>query len=360
MNIISVFILVLVNKNYLVIVFILFSLTKITLSTNPSSGPPSEVPSPQSPNNEDSIHSSQPEPKPRPTQLDTTSDSPLNNSLHHPHHPIQKSHLSAQTTPKGQGHHPLSHTHGNNLAAISASGTPPSPSMTPQTTDLRHPPHSWHLQYPDRNLWRTRRPPLPISLTATSTPRSATITPLTATELPSLANHWENLCSTLTQQSFKATTPHLSDPTLIRHQFSPGILHTTAAFKKISYLSENMPNCPEQIALTFPTLKPQTKLPTRLRGRIIVAFLKFNLWRTWITSAGSIHPFDLIQRNVWDGHSKKEIQQERKANAHTCIPLLSTRFLGESEGVSNVFLTNFDHFFGGQYKLGSWEATGGG
>ena len=34
---------------------------------------------------------------------------------------------------------------------------------------------------------------------------------------------------------------------------------------------------------------------------------------------------------------------------------ISTRFVGNPEGVSNVFFTYFDNFFCGQYKLGEVE-----
>ena len=40
--------------------------------------------------------------------------------------------------------------------------------------------------------------------------------------------------------------------------------------------------------------------------------------------------------------------------------LSSTRFEGKPEGISNVFLTYFDYFSEGQYKLGGWEAPEGG
>ena len=38
----------------------------------------------------------------------------------------------------------------------------------------------------------------------------------------------------------------------------------------------------------------------------------------------------------------------------------STLFVGKPEGVSNVFLTCFDYFFGGQYKFGGLRGTRGG
>ena len=37
----------------------------------------------------------------------------------------------------------------------------------------------------------------------------------------------------------------------------------------------------------------------------------------------------------------------------------NTRFVVKQEGVSNVFLTVFDYFLGGQWKLGGWEAPEG-
>ena len=84
-----------------------------------------------------------------------------------------------------QGHHPLPHTHTNNLTAIPASGTPPSPSMAPRTSVTHPTPATCNTLTATSD--GPAALPLPICLTATSTPRSAT--PLTATELPSLANH---------------------------------------------------------------------------------------------------------------------------------------------------------------------------
>ena len=119
--------------------------------------------------------------------------------------------------------------------------------LGPSLTDPHHPPTLATCNTPTETscsaapplkLWRTCRPASPYLLNCHLHP------PLhhynsPATVLPSPANNWENLCSTFTQQPFKATTPHLSDPTLIHHQLSPGVLHSTA-FKNIPQLSSNL------------------------------------------------------------------------------------------------------------------------
>ena len=48
-------------------------------------------------------------------------------------------------------------------------------------------------------------------------------------------------------------------------------------------------------------------------------------------------------------------------NPADCLLLApsSIRFVGKPEGVSNVFLTYFDYFSGGQYKFRGWETPEG-